>query len=106
MTLVTIVTRDVADRFRGFLASVMLDDPALFAANAAPCTYVSPRMSKGVRERVWSVISEWHKAEPHGSIVMIWREREATGGVGLAQLGSPAKTLVEMDGMWIARAGF
>lgn len=97
MTLVTIVTRDVADRFRGFLASVMLE--------VAPCTYVSPRMSKGVRERVWSVISEWHKAEPHGSIVMIWREREATGGVGLAQLGSPAKTLVEMDGMWIARAG-
>ncbi len=98
MTLVTIVTRDVADRFRGFLTSVMLE--------VAPCTYVSPRMSKGVRERVWSVISEWHKAEPHGSIVMIWRERDATGEVGLAQLGSPVKTLVEMDGMWIARAGY
>jgi CRISPR-associated protein Cas2 len=97
MALVTIVTRDVADRFRGFLASVMLE--------AAPCTYVSPRMSKGVRERVWRVMTEWHTAEPRGSIVMIWRERDATGGVGLAHLGTPAKTLIEMDGMWIARAG-
>jgi CRISPR-associated protein Cas2 len=97
MALVTIVTRDVADRFRGFLASVMLE--------VAPCTYVSPRMSKGVRERVWSVLAEWHAAESSGSIVMIWREREATGGIGLAHLGVPSKALVELDGMWIARAG-
>ncbi|PIT77330.1 type I-E CRISPR-associated endoribonuclease Cas2e [Limnohabitans sp. JirII-31] len=97
MALVTIVTRDVTDRFRGFLASVMLE--------VAPCTYVSPRMSKGVRERVWSVMTQWHGVEPRGSIVMIWREREATGGVGLAHLGTPVKTLFELDGMWIARAG-
>lgn len=97
MALVTIVTRDVADRFRGFLASVMLE--------VAPCTYVSPRMSKGVRERVWSVMTQWHAAEPNGSIIMIWRDREATGGIGLAHLGTPVKTLMEIDGMWIARAG-
>lgn len=97
MALVTIVTRDVADRFRGFLASVMLE--------VAPCTYVSPRMSKGVRERVWRVMTEWHTAEPRGSIVIIWRDVESTGGVGLAHLGTPAKTLLEIDGMWIARAG-
>jgi len=97
MALVMIVTRDVPDRFRGFLASVMLE--------VAPCTYVSPRMSKGVRERIWSVVSDWYRTEPRGTIVMIWREREATGGIGLAHLGSPAKTLVEMDGMWITRAG-
>jgi CRISPR-associated protein Cas2 len=97
MALVTIVTRDVPDRLRGFLASVMLE--------VAPCTYVSPQMSKGVRERVWKVMSDWHTADSRGSIVMIWREREATGGVGLAHLGTPGKTLFEMDGMWIARAG-
>lgn len=97
MALVTIVTRDVADRFRGFLSSVMLE--------VAPCTYVSPQMSKGVRDRVWSVMKEWHTYEPCGSIVMIWRDREATGGVGLAHLGTPAKTLLELDGMWISRAG-
>lgn len=97
MALVTIVTRDVTDRFRGFLASVMLE--------VAPCTYVSPQMSKAVRERVWRVMTEWHTAGPRGSIVMIWRDREATGGVGLAHLGTPAKALMELDGMWIARAG-
>jgi len=97
MALVTIVTRDVADRFRGFLGSVMLE--------VAPATYVSPLPSKGVRERVWTVMAEWHMAEPRGSIVMIWRDRQATGGVGLAHLGTPSKVLLEMDGMWIARAG-
>ena len=97
MALVAIVTRDVAGRFRGFLASVMLE--------VAPCIYVSPRMSKGVRERVWSVMTDWHVAEPNGSIVMIWRDFEKTGGVGLAHLGTPAKILLEMDGMWIARVG-
>ena len=58
-----------------------------------------------MRERVWAVMTEWHAAESSGSIVMIWRDREATGGIGLAHLGVPAKTLIEMDGMWIARAG-
>lgn len=95
MALVTILTRDVADRFRGFLASLMLE--------VAPCTYVSPRMSKAVRERLWDVLSQWHTSEPSGSIVMVWHDKEATGGVGLAYLGLPAKTLVEVDGMWITR---
>jgi len=44
MPLAVVVTRDVADRFRGFLASVMLE--------VAPAVYISPRMTKGVRERV------------------------------------------------------
>lgn len=96
MALVTVVTRDVADRFRGFLSSVMLE--------VAPATYVSPRMSKGVRDRVWKVLTEWHTAEPRGSVVMIWRDMEVTGGVGLAHLGAPPKTLVEVDGMWISRS--
>jgi CRISPR-associated protein Cas2 len=96
MALVTIVTRDVADRVRGFLASVMLE--------VAPCVYVSPNMTKGVRERIWHVMIEWHGAEPRGSIVMIWQQRDATGGLGLAHIGTPAKALIEIDGMWIARS--
>lgn len=96
MALVTIVTRDVADRFRGFLSSAMLE--------VAPCTYISPQMNKGVRERIWQVMVDWHGSEPRGSIVMIWRDREATGGVGLVGLGTPLQELVEMDGLWIARS--
>lgn len=96
MPLAVIVTRDVADRFRGFLASVMLE--------VAPTVYVSPRMIKGVRERTWKVLTAWHDAEPCGSVVMVWRDNNETGGVGLAHLGDPPKELVEMDGMWVARA--
>ena len=95
MALVTIVTRDVANRFHGFLASVMLE--------VAPNVFVAPRMTKGVRERVWSVLAEWHGFEPQGSVVMIWRDLNEIGGIGLAQLGTPPRELVEADGMWLTR---
>ncbi len=95
MALVMIVTRDVADRFRGFIASVMLE--------VAPSVFVSPRMSPGVRGRVWDVLSDWHRQEPRGSLVMVWRDLNTTGGVGLAQLGTPPRELVELDGMWLTR---
>ena len=96
MPLAVVVTRDVADRFRWFLASVMLE--------VAPAVYVSPRMTKGVRERVWKVLSDWHGDEPRGSVVMVWRDNSQTGGVGLAHLGDPPRELVEADGMWLARS--
>ena len=95
MSLVVIVTRDVADRFRGFLASSMLE--------IAPTVYLSPRMNAGVRSRIWDVLSDWHGAEPRGSIIMIWRDMNETGSVGIANLGSPPRDLVEMDGMWLTK---
>ena len=49
MPLCIVVTRDVEMRYRGFLGSVMLE--------LAPGVYAGPRMSKGVRERVWDVLS-------------------------------------------------
>ncbi len=95
MALVVIVTRDVADRFRGFLASVMLE--------VAPTVYISPRMNQGVRTRAWKVLKEWHRAEPRGSVVMVWRDIDQTGGVGIATLGTPPRELVEIDGLWLTR---
>jgi len=95
MALVTIVVRDVAERFHGFLASVMLE--------AAPNVFVSPRMSAGIRQRTWAVLQGWHSEEPRGSVVMIWRDLGATGGVGLAHLGQPPREIIELDGMWITR---
>jgi len=95
MALVVIVTRDVADRFRGFLASVMLE--------VTPTVYISPRMNQGVRTRTWEVLREWHKAEPRGSVVMVWRDIDQTGGVGIATLGTPPRELVEIDGLWLTR---
>lgn len=95
MSLVVIVTRDVADRFRGFLASTMLE--------IAPAVYISPRMNAGVRLRIWHVLTDWHEAEPHGSIVMVWRDLNETGSVGIANLGSPPRELVEIDGLWLTK---
>jgi len=91
------VTRDVADRFRGYLASVMLE--------VSTGVYVAPRMNTGVRERTWSVLADWHGHEPRGSIVMVWRELDAVGGVGMAQLGAPVRELVDVDGMYLVRRG-
>lgn len=95
MSLVVIVTRDVADRYRGFLASTMLE--------IAPTVYLSPRMNAGVRSRIWDVLSDWYSAEPRGSIVMVWRDMNETGSVGIANLGSPPSELVEMDGLWLTK---
>ena len=97
MSLVVIVTRDVADRYRGFLASTMLE--------IAPTVYLSPRMNAGVRSRIWDVLSDWHGAEPRGSIVMVWRDINETGSVGIANLGTPPRELVDMDGLWLTKRG-
>lgn len=95
MALVVIVTRDVAYRYRGFLASVMLE--------VAPAVYISPRMSPAVRGRVWDTLSDWYSAEPQGSVVVVWRDLNETGGVGIKTLGEPPKELVEVDGLWLVR---
>lgn len=95
MALVMIVIRDVPSRFHGFLSSVMLE--------VAPNVFVSPRMSPAVRGRVWKVMEDWYRDEPHGSLVMVWRERDAVGGVGVMNLGDPPRTLLEADGMWLVR---
>lgn len=95
MSLVVIVTRDVADRFRGFLASTMLE--------IAPAVYISPRMNAGVRLRIWEVLSDWHGADPRGSIVVVWRDMNEIGNVGIAHLGTPSRELIELDGMWLTQ---
>jgi CRISPR-associated protein Cas2 len=95
VALVMIVTRDVADRFHGFLASIMLE--------VAPNLFLSPRMNKGVRERTWAVVSDWYEQEPRGSLVLVWRDLSQVGGLGIAHLGTPPRELVEFDGMWLTR---
>lgn len=95
MALVMIVIRDVSDRVHGFLSSVMLE--------VAPNVFVSPRMNQGVRDRVWTVMSDWYLDEPQGSLVMVWRDLNAVGGVGINHLGAPPRDLVEADGMWLVR---
>lgn len=102
MTMTVVVTRNVAPRFRGFLASVMLE--------IAPGVYTAPKLSKGVRDRVWDVLSDWFAAGATvgdhpgdvASIIMTWRDKNAEGGQKISTLGVPAKTLVEADGIVLA----
>ena len=95
MSMTVVVTRDVAERFRGFLASVMLE--------IAPGVYTSPRLTKAVRERVWRVLCDWHAAFGGGSSVMTGRERDAPGGQTMSSLGEPPRRFEETDGLLLVK---
>ena len=98
MPMTVVVTRDMAPRFRGFLASVMLE--------IAPGVYTAPRMSAGVRERVWAVLEEWFQVLGGGSIVMTWPDPQEPAGQAVAVLGMPPVKLVDHDGVILSkRAG-
>jgi CRISPR-associated protein Cas2 len=95
MPMTVIVTRDVEDRYRGFLSSVMLE--------LAPGVYTGPRLSRAVRERVWRVLSDWHGELRRGAIVMTWRDASAPGHQSVLTLGEPRRTLADVDGVLLVR---
>ncbi len=85
------VTRDVAPRFRGFLASIMLE--------VEPGTYVSSGLTQGTRSRIWKVVTDWWDEVPGGSCVMVATDREAPGGLGIRVLGDPVASIAEVEGV-------
>ncbi len=93
--MVVVVTNDVPMRFRGFLASCMLE--------IAPGVYTGPGMKAGVRDRVRTVLQEWHSAWKQGSVVMTWTDKKAPGGQQLRMLGLPAKELEALHGIVLVR---
>lgn len=94
MPMTLIVTRKVANRTRGFLASCMLE--------VAPGVYAQPTMSAGVRERVWDVMIDWAETiEPGGGIAMFWPESTAPSGMDMKFLGWPKKEFIEHEGSWM-----
>lgn len=95
MSLTVVVTRNVSDRIRGFLASSMLE--------LGPGVYSGARLSKGVRERIWEVLEDWFAAERDASIVMVWRDAQLPGGQAVRTLGVPPVDLVEVDGLILTR---
>jgi CRISPR-associated protein Cas2 len=97
MPMTVVITRDVADRYRGFLASMMPE--------IAPGVFVSPELSRGVRERLWQVLSGWWDGIPGGSVMMVWKDDSAPGRLGLLTLGLPPRTLAELDGILLVRRG-
>ncbi len=95
MPMTIVVTRDVESRYRGFLASVMLE--------VSPGVYVSPDLSSGVRERIWAVINDWYGHLRKGAVVFIWRDRTSSGNLNLRHLGDPPKKIVDLDGILLVK---
>ena len=95
MSMTLIVTRDVAERFSGFLASVMPE--------IAPGVFASSNLSKGVRERVWTVLSDWWSSLSGGSILMVFRDESAPGGLRILALGTPVRELADLDGVLVGK---
>ncbi|MEQ9696091.1 type I-E CRISPR-associated endoribonuclease Cas2e [Shimia sp. SDUM112013] len=95
MPLTVIVTRDVEARYRGFLTSAMLE--------VSPGVYVAPDMTKGVRERVWAVMRDWHLTLGRGSLTLLWRDKSAVGHLRIETLGEPPKNIVDADGVLLVK---
>ena len=91
MALTVLITRDVEDRYRGFLASVMLE--------LAPGVYASPALSARARDRIWAVLSDWHRQLGNGSLVLVYADRQADGGLAVRHLGAPPRSVVRRDGV-------
>ena len=90
-----VVTVNVEARYRGFLASAMLE--------IAPGVYTSPQMTHGIRERVWGVLTDWHRQLRQGSIVMTWQDPSALGQQRIRTLGEAPKEIVDADGVYLVK---
>lgn len=95
MPMAMVVTRNVEDRYRGFLTSIMLE--------LAPGVYVAPDISASVRTRMWSVVSEWWSVLRNGSVVIVWRDTDAVGNLRIQTLGEPPKQIVDADGILLVK---
>ncbi len=93
--MTVVVTVNVEGRYRGFLASAMLE--------IAPGVYTSPQMTDGIRERVWDVLTGWYYELRTGAIVMTWRDPAAVGEQQIRTLGEPPKDIVDADGVYLVR---
>ncbi|MCY4113694.1 MAG: type I-E CRISPR-associated endoribonuclease Cas2e [Chloroflexi bacterium] len=93
--MTVVVTLNVQARYRGFLASTMLE--------IAPGVYTSPRMTSGIRGRIWNVLADWHSTLGQGSIVMTWRDPRVPARQRILTLGVPPKTVVDADGVYLVK---
>lgn len=94
MPMTIVVTRSVAPRIRGFLASCMCE--------IAPGAYTSPRMSSAVRNRIWAVVEEWFVLTEDAYVVMTWPSPKRPGGQEVLSVGVPRKWLQDHHGVILA----
>lgn len=84
----------------------MLTGTALFGSTAAGFRwrmYTAADLSKGVRGRIWAVLSDWHHTTgATGSVIMLWRDAGEPGGLGVLTLGTPPGRLADLDGVLVS----
>ena len=93
--MTVVVTVNVEGRYRGFLASAMLE--------IAPGVYTSPQMTSGIRERIWDVLKHWYYDPGQGAIVMTWRDPSGVGDQQIRSLGEAPKEIVDADGVFLVK---
>lgn len=94
MPLTVIVTRDVAARYRGFLASVMPE--------IGPGVYISPDLNSAVRNRIWTVMQEWWEDAPGSAAILAYTDGDSSGRLAVRTLGTPPVELADLDGVRVA----
>lgn len=94
MALTVLITRDVEDRYRGFLSSAMLE--------LSPGVYASPALNARARERIWEVVSDWHARLGCGSLLMIYPDSQSAGGMAVRSLGVTPRQAVKIDGVLLS----
>lgn len=87
--MVVICLSNVAERYHGYLRSVML--------NVHPGVFIAMDLDAGSRGRVFATIEEWFAAEPIGSIVLIWKNTNEPMDVEIRNLGTPRREIIEYD---------
>lgn len=93
MSLTVLITRDVEDRYRGYLSSAMLE--------ASAGVYFSDRLSPRARETLWSTVERWYAQLGRGSLQMIYVDSKAEGGIAVRSLGTPSRHVVRLDGLML-----
>ena len=90
MSLTVLITRDVEDRYRGFLASTMLE--------ASAGVYISKSLTPRARDKVWKVVTDWHATLGRGSLTLIYPDSACAGGLAVKSAGTPTRRPVPIDG--------
>ena len=95
MPMTVVVTNNAPGRIRGFLTSCMCE--------IGPGIYTAPRMTRAVRERIWTVLEEWTAAFPFCSVLMTWPDPQRTGGQAIEVLGLPVTSIHDHNGLYLGR---
>lgn len=95
MPMTVVMTRNLPDRFSGFLASCML--------KVVPGTFVAPNLTKAIIQRIWDVMIEWSDLIPEdGGILLVTKDTDSPSGMEIKVLGWAKREILEHDGIWLS----